>query len=136
MGDNKDFNRKDEQFDIDVNVKRTEDNTAIRESREQVWFIKTRNIVYYILGVIEVLLFFRLFFRLLGANQTNMFITFLYSLTKNLVAPFYGIFKTIKLGGPLSLFVFEPGTVVAMIVYAILSWGVIKLLRIRMTECI
>ncbi len=97
------------------------------------WFIRTRNIVYYILGVIEVLLFFRLMFKLLGANPGNGFVAFLYSLTGKIALPFYGIFRTVITGGTFPAFAFEPSTVIAMIVYAIIAWGIVKLLKIKIS---
>lgn len=98
---------------------------------EDRWFIKMRSIVYYILSVIEVLLAFRLIFKMLGARTGNMFVDFLYSITSIFVLPFAGIFRTLKSGENLSQYVFEPSTVIAMIVYAVIARGVINLLKLK-----
>ncbi|MCX8131765.1 MAG: YggT family protein [Clostridia bacterium] len=99
-------------------------------SNEKKWFIQIRNAIYYILGVIEVLLVFRLIFRLLGANTSNPFVVFLYSITKLLIIPFIGIFKAFTANGA-SGFVFEPATIIAMVVYAITAYGVVSLVRLK-----
>lgn len=83
-----------------------------------------RTITYYVLGVLEVILALRLFFRLLGANQGNAFIMFLYNLSHVFVGAFNGIFNDQALGRN---GVFEVSTVIAMLVYALLAWGIVSL---------
>ncbi len=87
----------------------------------------TATITYFILGVLEVVLFLRFFFRLLGANGGNSFITFLYGLSHVFVGPFNGIFNDQTLG---TRSVFEISTIIAMIVYALLAWGIVSLARV------
>jgi hypothetical protein len=84
-------------------------------------------VTYFILAVIEVILLLRLIFRMLGANQDNGFITFLYGLSHIFVVAFNGIFNDQTLG---ARGVFELSTLVAMLVYALLAWGVVSLGRV------
>ena len=84
-------------------------------------------ITYFVLGVLEVILALRLLFRLLGANQDNGFITFLYSLSHIFVGAFNGIFNDQTIG---SRGVFEVSTVIAMLVYALIAWGIVALGRV------
>lgn len=84
------------------------------------------NITYFILAVLEVILLLRLFLRLLGANEASGFVSFLYSLSHIFVAPFNGIFNDQALGRS----VFETSTLIAMIVYALLAWGIVSLGRL------
>ena len=84
------------------------------------------NITYFILGVLEVFLLLRLLLRLLGANEASGFVTFIYSLTHIFVGPFNGIFNDQALGRS----VFEISTLIAMIVYALLAWGIVSLGRL------
>jgi len=84
------------------------------------------NITYFVLSVLEVILLLRLFLRLLGANEASGFVSFLYNLSHIFVAPFNGIFNDQALGRS----VFETSTLVAMIVYALLAWGIISLGRL------
>jgi hypothetical protein len=83
-------------------------------------------VVYYILAVLEVILGLRLLFRLLGASQGNDFVMFLYNLSHVFVGPFNGIFNDQALGRS----VFEISTIVAMLVYALLAWGIVSLGRV------
>jgi hypothetical protein len=83
-------------------------------------------ITYSVSGVLEVILLLRLFFRLLGASRDNGFIMFLYGLSHVFVAPFNGIFNDQALG---SRSVFEVSTLIAMLVYALLAWGIVVLGR-------
>ncbi len=84
------------------------------------------NITYFILGVLEVFLGLRLLLRLLGANEASGFVSFIYSLTHIFVGPFNGIFNDQALGRS----VFEISTLIAMIVYALLAWGIVSLGRV------
>ena len=84
------------------------------------------NITYFVLAVLEIILLLRLFLRLLGANEASGFVSFLYNLSHIFVAPFNGIFNDQALGRS----VFETSTLVAMIVYALLAWGIVSLGRL------
>ncbi|HET8842800.1 MAG TPA: hypothetical protein VFN35_15155 [Ktedonobacteraceae bacterium] len=86
-------------------------------------------IVYFLLGVLEVILGLRFVFRLLGANQGNDFITFLYNLSHVFVGPFNGIFNDQAIG---SKSVFELSTLVAMLIYALVAWGLVSLVRVML----
>ncbi len=81
-------------------------------------------VVYFLLGVLEAILGLRFLFRLLGANEGNAFISFLYSLTHVFVGPFNGIFNDQAIG---SRSVFELSTLIAMIIYGLIAWGLVSL---------
>src|SRR6266849_2692929 len=107
------------------------------ESREEVFEDKNQSranmrywitsVVYFLLGVLEVILLLRFLFRLLGANRFNGFVSFLYALSHVFVAPFNGIFNDQALG---SHSVFEISTLIAMLIYALLAWGLVSLGRV------
>lgn len=81
-------------------------------------------VVWYVLGVTEVLLGFRFVLKMLAANAGTGFVSFIYSVTGPLVAPFRGIFPTPVSGGS----VFEWSTIVAAVVYVCIAWGLVYLL--------
>jgi len=87
-------------------------------------------IVYYIFGAIEVLLAFRLVLRLFGANPNSTFVSWIYGLSAIFIAPFQGIFPSPTTEGAVTTAVFEPATLVAIIFYAVLAWGIAKLISI------
>ncbi len=84
-------------------------------------------VVYYILGVLEVLLAFRLVFKLLGANPNSGFVSFIYSITRVFLLPFTTIFRSAVTEGIETKAILEPGTIIAMFVYALVAWGIVKL---------
>jgi hypothetical protein len=87
---------------------------------------RAHRVVYYILGVMEALLGLRLLFKLLGANPLNAFVSFLYSLTGIFILPFLGIFRTVSSAQS----IFEPAAVVAMVIYALIAYGILKLFKL------
>ncbi len=80
-------------------------------------------IVYYILGVVEVLLAFRFVLKLLGANPNAGFSNFIYDITYIFANPFLTVFKSDYVAGS----VFEWTTLLAMFVYWVIATGIIKL---------
>ncbi|GCF08915.1 YggT family protein [Dictyobacter arantiisoli] len=86
------------------------------------------SVIYFLLGVLEVILGLRFIFRLLGANQGSAFIDFLYNLSHPFVAIFNGIFTDPVLGNSNS--VFEVSTILGMLIYALIAWGIVSLVRI------
>lgn len=92
--------------------------------------IRIKKIVYYILGVFEVLFAFRLIFKLLGANPGSAFVSFIYNVSGVFIAPFNGIFRSAVTEGIETRSVLEPTTIIAMIVYALIAYGVARLIEI------
>ncbi len=86
--------------------------------------------IYFLFGLIDVLLLFRLVFKITGANPLSGFVSFIYALTQIFIAPFAGIFSSATTPGAETTAVFEPATLVAIIVYAVLAWGIAKLVAI------
>lgn len=89
------------------------------------------NGIYFLLGVIEVLLVFRFLLKLLGANPASGFVNFVYDISGIFVAPFKAIFSTTTTEGDVTKGVFEPATLVAMVVYGIVAWGIVKLVHLN-----
>lgn len=79
--------------------------------------------------IIEIILAFRLVLKLLGANAENIFVKFIYGVSQVFVGVFQGIFGNASTKGLETTAVFEPGTVIAMIVIAIIAWIVMKLIE-------
>ena len=84
-------------------------------------------VVYFIFGAIEVLLAFRLVFKILGANPGSSFADFIYGFSGFFLAPFTGIFSRVTTTGIETKAVFEPAVIIAMFVYAIVAVGIVKL---------
>ena len=74
-----------------------------------------RAFINIVVGIIELLLTFRLIFKFLVVNASTPFVAWLYGVTARLVAPFAKILPDYKFSG----FVVDFATVAALIVFAI-----------------
>lgn len=81
-------------------------------------------IVWYILNVVEALLLFRFILKLLGANPAAGFSQFIYGVTYPFAEPFVSVFRTSRVAGA----TFEWTTLLAMLVYWLIAWGIVRLL--------
>lgn len=90
-----------------------------------------RKLVYYVLGVLETLLAFRLIFKFLGANPGSTFVSLIYNMSEVFLAPFKGIFRSAVSSGIETKSVLEPTTIIAMIVYALIAYGIVRLIEIN-----
>ena len=90
--------------------------------------------IYFFFGALEILLAFRLVLKLMGASVLSGFVGMLYGLTGIFILPFEGIFRRGFTQGIETTSVLEPSTLVAIIVYAVLAWGIVKMVRILSGE--
>jgi len=102
-------------------------DTNLDQVKRRSWVV---NSVSFLLGMLEMFLLLRFFFRLLGATQDPRFILFPYQISRVFVAPFHGIFQDQALG---TRSVFELSTLIAMLVFALLAWGLVALSRVVFT---
>ncbi len=104
----------------------------IKEEAPQKVFDKKKKIfrmyqvIWYILGVIEVLLAFRFMLKLLGANPQSGFAGLIYGVSNPFALPFAGI---LGISGDLGM-ILEWSTLIAMAVYAILAYGIVALFQL------
>lgn len=104
------------------------DNGVYTKTNRRNFTVK--RIIYYVLGVIEALLAIRFVFRLLGANPSSSFVSFIYTISQGLLVPFNAIFRSSVTNGIETKAVLEPSTMIAMVVYALIAWGFVKLIII------
>jgi len=90
-----------------------------------------QRIIYTIYGLISAVLAFRLIFKLLGANPENVFVRGIYAFTQPVVGIFEGIFSSVAINGAETTAVFEPATLIAMVVIALIAWAIMKLITPR-----
>lgn len=83
-------------------------------------------LVWFVAGLINVLIALRFVFLLLGANRGAGFTDFIYSASAPFVAPFVGIFGEPVYGKS----VFEISSILAIVIYLVVAWGIVKLLTI------
>jgi hypothetical protein len=98
---------------------------ARRTAIYRVW-----QVIWLVLGIVEGLIAIRFVLRLLGANPDAGFAQLIYGLTEPLVAPFVGLFGTPRFQGS----AFEFTSLVAMMVYALLAWVIVKIVWMFFSE--
>ena len=83
-------------------------------------------ITWTFLGILEILLGLRLMLKLIGANPESGFAWFIYGISGLFVMPFTDLVPT-WLNGRMIL---EVTTLIAMAVYVLFFWGLVRLTRI------
>ena len=107
----------------------TEDkNNADKSAKRKAYSVFDQTL-FLILGIIEVLLLVRFAFKFTGANPVSGIVSFVYSITDVLMAPFRFIFPTNTVEGA----TVEWSVIVAMIFYALVAWIIIKIVDITFT---
>lgn len=84
---------------------------------------KLEQALYLLFGDIAALIAIRIVLRLLAANPAAPFVSAIYRVPAPLLAPFVGAFGTVQTGGS----VLEPQAIVALVVYALLAWLLVRL---------
>jgi hypothetical protein len=107
------------------------DREVVRDVVDDSPAVIAARVVWFIAGVILTILAIRFIFILLGANQNNGFVNFIYTISHPFAAPFFGIFGYTQTLGTAKV---EWSTLVAMAVYALVAWGIARLLTIRHTR--
>jgi hypothetical protein len=79
--------------------------------------VKTNQIIWYIIGLINVIIILRFILLLLGAGNSG-FVSFIYSLSGIFVRPFFGIFGTTRLDKS----IFEAASICAIFAYTVLGF--------------
>lgn len=103
---------------------------ASTNSEQATSYQTVEYLIYFLFGVLEILLVFRLILRLTGANSFSTFVNLIYGVTGVFIVPFQGIFYQATAKGVVTTAVLEPATIVAIVVYAVLAVGIVKLIRI------
>lgn len=120
---------------VSTNVPSSNSVQTVRTTkREPTDSYTVQNLIYFIFGSLDVLLLFRFVFKLMGANPGSGFVSFIYGITAPFVLPFQGIFRSPVTQGVETTSVLEAATLVAIPVYMILAWGLVKLIAILTKE--
>jgi hypothetical protein len=83
-------------------------------------------VVGFIVGAVDIFIAARFLGKLLGASSASQFVHFIYQVSSVFVAPFTGIFG--DTGTKTNTF--ETASLVAIVVYAVVGWGIVVLIRI------
>lgn len=92
-------------------------------ARQRARAARVTQAVYFIFGVIGVLLLLRFALLLLGAQEASAFVGLVYSASRPFVLPFQGIFNDPSMAGS----VLEWASLVGIAVYALVAYGLARL---------
>ena len=95
-------------------------------SREGGYNFRAAAIVGFLVGVVDIFVAARFLGKLFGASSQSAFVNFIYQVSSPMVAPFTGIFG--DTGSKTNTF--ETASLVAIVVYAVIAWGIVVLIRI------
>jgi len=127
------------QFD-EVAVDRTDETIVTQQpgyaATEQVSFdaaaerrmgmFRSTRIIYSVLALLEILLGLRFILKLIAANPDSGFAWFIYGITGLFVKPFTDLVSNWSTGE----MIIEVTTLIAMAVYALVFWGLVRVIRI------
>ncbi len=95
-------------------------------TRRAAMIARSKQIIYFIFGIINVLLLLRFIFLALGASQASPFVNFIYGLSRPFVLPFQGIFGEPTFGDA----VLEWASLVAIAIYMLIAYGLARVLEL------
>lgn len=101
-------------------------NQATQAYRRQYNLTRITQIIWLITGLLESVFAIRVLLKLMAANPAAGFATFIYNMTAVFLTPFFGLTATPSANGS----VLEIFSLIAMLVYALLAWGIVRVLWI------
>lgn len=113
-----------------IHHKRTYESSARGEVPVPMTIFIAR-LIYFVFGAIITFILLRIILLMLSANDNNGIVSFVYSVSNVFVAPFHNMFNYTPAYGS---FVFEPSSLVAIIVYSFVMWGLVSLVTLGTRE--
>jgi hypothetical protein len=95
---------------------------SVATSRREESAVVAQRVVWYLAGIVITFLVLRVVLLLLAANQGNFFVDLVYGIGGFFAAPFTGIFGSPTFGQSY----FDTAGLVAIVVYALIAWGIAK----------
>jgi len=104
--------------DSRVSEVRTSQSEPEREQR--IFTFKASQVIWLLLGILEVLIALRIGLKLIGANPDSPIVALIYGFTYLFLFPFEGMTAAPSAGG----MVLELSSFFAMAIYALIAWAV------------
>jgi hypothetical protein len=102
----------------------TEQTVRDVASERRMKIFQATRVIWSFLALLEIMLGLRFLLKLIGANAASGFGGFVYGTTALFVAPFTGLLPYWTWGPS----ILEVTTLVAMAIYALLFWGIVRVL--------
>jgi uncharacterized membrane protein len=93
-------------------------------AERRLMLFQVNQVIWTVLGILEVLLALRFVLKLIGANPASGFATFMYGVTGVFTGPFSSLVSNWVSGDT----VLEVTTLIAMAIYALIFWGVVRII--------
>ena len=90
---------------------------------------RTRQVIWFIAGIIVALIALRFVLLAMGANPDNGFARFIYAFSGLFVGPFVGIFGPEPAAGGSY---FEMASIIAMAVWVLVAWVIVRIVTLVM----
>lgn len=90
------------------------------------------DLIYLVFGVVNAMLLIRIVLKMLAANPLSGFASFVYSITDVFLAPFRNLLPAVTSGRA----VLEMSAVIAIIVYALIGWGLARIVAIMVSRSV
>ncbi len=114
--------KESQSGDIKEREKVIEDVGAERQQK----LFKATQLIWWIFGVLEALIGFRVILKLIAANPINGFARFIYHIPAIFLHPFFSLIRNPAEDGS----VLEVTSLIAMLVYALVGWLLVQLIGI------
>lgn len=122
--------RRIRQVDQNIEFEEQQDRQYLYEHARRVdIYSRAAAVVWTLTGFVEIVVAIRIIFKLIGANAGNGFVRFIYDLSGVFVNPFQGIVQDVSSGSS----TFEINSLIAMVIFIIIAWGVLKLFWLILT---
>jgi uncharacterized protein YggT (Ycf19 family) len=95
----------------------------------RVLVARIAGLIWLLFGVLDALIVLRVVLKFIAANPTNDFSSFIYSFTNIFLSPFNNLIASPVIGNG----VFEISSLIALVVYTLLAWLVVRLFRLIFT---
>ncbi len=122
--------RKVEKINSGAGIERREQVVEDIGEENRQGVSKVAGLVGLIFGVIEVSIGLRILLELIGANAANPFAQFIYRFTDLFIGAFNGLTGKPAVGS----IQLDIPAIIAMLVYALVAWGIIRLIWILFTR--
>ena len=119
--------RQDLQHDEEA-FRLHQEERHLRSARRNTALIWIINSIFWLVGMLEILLVIRFLLRLFGANPQNQFAQLINNLSAPFIAPFSTLFISPTSGGGANIF--DVNIAIAIVAYGLLSYLLVSLIRI------
>jgi len=99
---------------------------ATQRTEDRMFIVKLMQLIWLLFGILEALIGLRVVLKLIAANPASPFAALVYNMSYLFVWPFTGLTRTPAAEG----MVLEIPSIIAMFVYALMAWAVVKLIWI------